>query len=141
MYDETHVTTIAVDLPYRGRGSGELLLISAFAEAIGRGSAWLSLEVRVTNHAAQGLYEKYGMTVYGRRAAYYTDNSEDALVMWSRSLRDRNISSKSANCGMPSPAIAGDRMCLNSDAAQARPPVITRTLPSANEDSGNRNFM
>ena len=88
MYDETHVTTIAVDLPYRGRGLGELLLISAFAEAIGRGSAWLSLEVRVTNHAAQGLYEKYGMTVYGRRAAYYTDNSEDALVMWSRSLRD-----------------------------------------------------
>jgi ribosomal-protein-alanine N-acetyltransferase len=88
MYDETHVTTIAVDPPYRGRGYGELLLLTAIAEAMARSSAWLSLEVRVTNQIAQALYEKYGMMVYGRRAAYYTDNREDALVMWSRSLRD-----------------------------------------------------
>lgn len=89
MYDETHVTTIAVDPPYRGRGFGELLLVTAFADALARGSAWLSLEVRLSNEAAQGLYRKYGMNVYGRRPAYYTDNREDALVMWSRSLRDR----------------------------------------------------
>jgi ribosomal-protein-alanine N-acetyltransferase len=94
MYDETHVTTIAVDLPYRGLGYGELLLVTAFAEAIARGSAWLSLEVRVSNKPAQALYEKYGMTVYGRRAAYYTDNHEDALVMWSRSLRDPDYRGK-----------------------------------------------
>jgi ribosomal-protein-alanine N-acetyltransferase len=88
LYDETHVTTIAVDIPYRGRGYGELLLISAFAEAFRRGSVWLSLEVRVSNESAQSLYRKYGMTVYGMRPGYYTDNNEDALVMWSRSLRD-----------------------------------------------------
>ena len=88
LYDETHVTTIAVDLPYRSRGFGELLLIAAFAEARKRGSVWLSLEVRVSNESAQSLYRKYGMTVYGLRPAYYTDNNEDALVMWSRSLRD-----------------------------------------------------
>lgn len=89
MYDETHVTTIAVDPQYRGNGYGELLLVTAFADALARGSAWVSLEVRVTNGTAQALYRKYGMSVYGRRAAYYTDNHEDALVMWSRSLRDR----------------------------------------------------
>jgi ribosomal-protein-alanine N-acetyltransferase len=88
MYDESHITTIAVDPVYRGRGYGEILLVTAFADALARGSAWVSLEVRVSNDAAQTLYRKYGMTVYGRRAAYYTDNHEDALVMWSRSLRD-----------------------------------------------------
>jgi [ribosomal protein S18]-alanine N-acetyltransferase len=88
MYEETHVTTIAVDPPYRGKGFGELLLVTSFAEALARNSAWLSLEVRVSNNTAQTLYRKYGMTVYGRRAAYYTDDHEDALVMWSRSLRD-----------------------------------------------------
>ena len=90
LYDETHVTTIATDPPYRGRGLGELLLVTAFAEAIARGSSWVSLEVRVSNDGAQALYRKYGMTVYGRREGYYTDNREDALVMWSRSLRDED---------------------------------------------------
>jgi ribosomal-protein-alanine N-acetyltransferase len=88
LYDETHITTIAVDPPYRGRGLGELLLLTAFADAAARGSAWVSLEVRVSNNGAQALYRKYGMTVYGRRDGYYTDNREDALVMWSRSLRE-----------------------------------------------------
>lgn len=93
MYDETHITTIAVDPVYRGRGYGELLLVMAFAEAMNRGSIWISLEVRVSNDAAQALYRKYGMTVYGRRSAYYTDNREDALVMWSRSLRESDYQS------------------------------------------------
>ncbi len=90
MYDETHITTIAIDPVYRGKGYGELLLVAALSEAVARGSIWLSLEVRVSNDAAQALYRKYGMTVYGRRHAYYTDNREDALVMWSRSLRDQD---------------------------------------------------
>lgn len=93
MYDETHITTIAVDPIYRGKGFGELLLVTAFAEALARGSIWVSLEVRVSNESAQALYRKYGMTVYGRRSAYYTDNREDALVMWSRSLREADYQS------------------------------------------------
>src|SRR4051812_37992981 len=94
LYDETHITTIAVDTPYRGRGFGELLLLTAFAEAIARGSVWLSLEVRVSNDHAQSLYRKYGMTVYGLRPGYYTDNHEDAMVMWSRSLRDETYAAE-----------------------------------------------
>jgi ribosomal-protein-alanine N-acetyltransferase len=88
VYDEAHITTIGVDPHYRGRGFGELLLLALFDEAVRRGAIWVTLEVRVSNVAAQRLYEKYGMGVQGTRKRYYSDNGEDAYVMWSRSLRD-----------------------------------------------------
>jgi ribosomal-protein-alanine N-acetyltransferase len=88
VYDEAHITTIGVDPIYRGRGFGELLLLGLFEEAIGRGAQWLTLEVRVSNEVAQALYRKYGMSVHLTRKRYYSDNGEDAYVMWSRSLRD-----------------------------------------------------
>ena len=88
LYDESHVTTIAVDPEFRGRGLGELLFLSLLTEAMGRGSLWLTLEVRVSNRGAQQLYHKYGLTVSSRRPAYYTNDGEDAFVMWSPSLRD-----------------------------------------------------
>jgi ribosomal-protein-alanine N-acetyltransferase len=85
-FDEAHITTIGVDPDQRGRGLGELLLICMFDEAIERGANWLTLEVRVTNAAAQELYRKYGFTAHGTRKRYYSDNNEDALIMWSPSL-------------------------------------------------------
>lgn len=88
VYYEAHVTTIGVDPAYRGRGFGEVLLMALFCEAIRRGSTWVTLEVRVSNDVAQRLYLKYGMTVQMTRRRYYSDNGEDAYVMWSRSLRD-----------------------------------------------------
>lgn len=88
MYEEAHVTTIGVDPAYRGQGFGELMLVALFDEAIRRNASLLTLEVRVSNRVAQLLYEKYGMSVQGTRARYYTDNGEDAYIMWSRSLRD-----------------------------------------------------
>lgn len=88
LYDEAHVTTIAVDPELRGRGFGEALFVALLAEATKRGTTWLSLEVRVSNRVAQRLYEKYELTTYSRRKGYYTNDGEDALVMWSRSLRD-----------------------------------------------------
>jgi ribosomal-protein-alanine N-acetyltransferase len=88
MYDEAHVTTIGTDPGYRGRGLGELMLVALFDEAIKRGASLLTLEVRVSNGVAQRLYHKYGMTSQGVRARYYTDNGEDAYIMWSKSLRD-----------------------------------------------------
>lgn len=88
MYDEAHVTTIGTDPTYRGRGLGELMLVALFEEAIKRGASLLTLEVRVSNGVAQRLYHKYGMTSQGVRARYYTDNGEDAYIMWSKSLRD-----------------------------------------------------
>jgi ribosomal-protein-alanine N-acetyltransferase len=85
-FDEAHITTIGVDPAQRGRGLGELLLLCMFDEAIERGANWLTLEVRVTNAAAQSLYRKYGFTTHGTRKRYYSDNNEDALIMWSPAL-------------------------------------------------------
>ena len=88
LFDESHITTIGIAPEFRGQGLGELLLVSLFDAAISRNSQWLTLEVRVTNRPAQALYEKYGFTRQGVRRHYYSDNGEDADIMWSASLRD-----------------------------------------------------
>lgn len=88
LYDEAHVTTIGVRPELRGRGLGELLFVAMVDEAIRRSVTWVTLEVRVSNTGAQALYQKYGFTVQGRRPRYYSDNNEDALIMWSASLKD-----------------------------------------------------
>lgn len=85
-FDEAHVTTIGVDPSHRGLGLGELLLLCMYDEAVARAANWLTLEVRVTNAAAQALYRKYGFTAHGTRKRYYSDNNEDALIMWSPAL-------------------------------------------------------
>jgi RimJ/RimL family protein N-acetyltransferase len=46
----------------------------------------MTLEVRESNHVAQNLYRKYGFTVVSTRRAYYSDNMENALVMWAGHL-------------------------------------------------------
>lgn len=85
---EAHVTTIGIAPELRGKGLGELLFVALFEEAIARDADWLTLEVRVSNVQAQRLYQKYGLTRHGVRKRYYSDNGEDADIMWSESLRD-----------------------------------------------------
>jgi ribosomal-protein-alanine N-acetyltransferase len=85
--DEAHVTTIAVAPEYRGRGIGELLLNGLIDQALALNTDLLTLEVRVSNIVAQQLYLKYGFRPSGTRPRYYTDNGEDALIMWTESLR------------------------------------------------------
>lgn len=92
--DEAHITTIAVDPPQRGQGIGEALLIAMIDRASERGSRWIQLEVRRSNTVAQALYRKYGFRDVGVRRNYYSDNSEDAIVMWTgniweQAFRDR----------------------------------------------------
>jgi ribosomal-protein-alanine N-acetyltransferase len=79
--DEAHIVTIAVRESHRGRGIGELLLIAAIALATLNEREVVTLEVRVSNQAAQALYEKYGFKMVGVRHRYYSDNHEDALIM------------------------------------------------------------
>ncbi|HEX3724552.1 MAG TPA: ribosomal protein S18-alanine N-acetyltransferase [Nitrolancea sp.] len=88
LFDECHVTTIGVAPEFRGEGLGELLLGSLFEAAFRRNGQWLTLEVRVSNRPAQTLYQKYGFTRQGVRRHYYSDNGEDADIMWSASLVD-----------------------------------------------------
>jgi ribosomal-protein-alanine N-acetyltransferase len=80
--DEAHITTLGVHPEYRGRKLGERLFAEILDEAIRRGVRRASLEVRESNESARGLYEKYGFTAVARRRGYYTDNQEDAVVMW-----------------------------------------------------------
>ncbi|WP_079525657.1 ribosomal protein S18-alanine N-acetyltransferase [Halobacillus hunanensis] len=80
--DEAHVTNIAIHPDYRGNKYGEQLFRKSFEEAIEMGAIQLSLEVRVSNTPAQHLYRKFGLVPGGVRKNYYTDNGEDALVMW-----------------------------------------------------------
>ena len=46
----------------------------------------ITLEVRDSNTAAQSLYEKLGFVRVGRRKGYYSDNNEDAIIMWNMNL-------------------------------------------------------
>lgn len=85
--EDSHVTTLAVDPEYRGRRFGEVLLLRLIDEAIERGAAWMTLEVRESNSVAQRLYRKYGFTTVTMRTGYYSDDNESALIMWAGSLR------------------------------------------------------
>jgi len=79
--DEAHIVTIAVRDSHRRQGIGELLLISAIKLAQRNGQGLVTLECRVSNEAALGLYEKYGFQQVGLRPRYYSDNHEDAYVL------------------------------------------------------------
>jgi [ribosomal protein S18]-alanine N-acetyltransferase len=81
MVDEAHIINIAVREAYRGKGIGELLLISGIDMATNLKASMVTLEVRVSNTIAQNLYAKYGFNNVGVRKKYYTDNNEDALIM------------------------------------------------------------
>ncbi len=84
--DEGHITNIAVHPEYRGNGIGSRLLESLIEKATGTGIARMTLEVRKSNLAAQGLYRKYGFETVGFRKAYYADNGEDAIIMWKNEI-------------------------------------------------------
>jgi ribosomal-protein-alanine N-acetyltransferase len=85
--EDAHITTVAVDPAYQGKGYGERMLVWLLDEAINRGASWITLEVRESNQTAQNLYKKYGFTVVNTRRGYYSDNDENALVMWAGNLK------------------------------------------------------
>jgi [ribosomal protein S18]-alanine N-acetyltransferase len=80
--DESQITNVAVMPEGRGKGIGESLMREAMRIAREKGCVVMSLEVRVSNTVAQNLYRKLGFQAGGIRKGYYTDNQEDALVMW-----------------------------------------------------------
>ena len=84
--EEAHVTTIGVRRSDQGRGYGAVLFAALLTRAYQMGARWVTLEVRASNDVAIHLYEGFGFRVMGRRRGYYTDDGEDAIVMWSDSL-------------------------------------------------------
>jgi ribosomal-protein-alanine N-acetyltransferase len=94
--DEAHISTLAVHPKWRGRGLGELLLVALMEAAMLRGAAVATLEVRVSNEVAQGLYRKHAFVQVGRRKGYYTDNREDALIMTTPRLDEARFTARYA---------------------------------------------
>ena len=80
--DSAQITNVAVIEAARGKKIGEGLMREAIRIAKEHAMEIMSLEVRVSNHVAQNLYRKLGFHDGGIRKGYYTDNQEDALVMW-----------------------------------------------------------
>lgn len=80
--DECHITNVAVRKHLRGYGIGEGLMRKAIELCNMNEVRLMTLEVRMTNVTAQNLYRKLGFQDGGIRKNYYTDDHEDALVMW-----------------------------------------------------------
>ncbi|MDY0235032.1 MAG: ribosomal protein S18-alanine N-acetyltransferase [Gudongella sp.] len=80
--DEAHITNIAVKDKFRGKGIGDAILMGIVDYCDTNDIPYITLEVRSSNIVAQNLYKKYDFKVEGVRPRYYTDNNEDAIIMW-----------------------------------------------------------
>jgi len=78
--DVFHLMNVAVDPDRRRIGIAARMVDRMLAEA-GREERY-TLEVRVSNHGAITMYERLGFRRAGRRRRYYSDNGEDAMIMW-----------------------------------------------------------
>jgi ribosomal-protein-alanine N-acetyltransferase len=84
--EDAHVTTIAVDPVWHRHKVGTRLLVTLAKEARRRGARNLTLEVRVSNEAAQAMYRQFGFRPAGVRKNYYVESNEDALIMWAEDI-------------------------------------------------------
>lgn len=80
--DEAHITNIAVSPYYQRKHIATKILSHMVRLSIERQMKAITLEVRVSNLAAQRLYQKFGFQPAGIRKGYYQENGEDALIMW-----------------------------------------------------------
>jgi len=84
--EDGHITTVAVDPRWHRNHIATRLLVNLVRQAVERGVENLTLEVRMSNHGAQAMYQRFGFVPAGARKGYYADNGEDALVMWSHGI-------------------------------------------------------
>ena len=80
--DAWHLMNVAVDPDLQRRGIASTLIEHLFQQTGDDGRRGYTLEVRVSNDVAIRLYEQAGFRARGIRRGYYTDNREDALIMW-----------------------------------------------------------
>lgn len=84
--DEAHITNVAVKPEFRRQGIANKLIIEFINLAKINNIESITLEVRVSNIAAQTLYKTFGFIEQGIRKRYYADNNEDAIIMWLRNI-------------------------------------------------------
>ena len=88
MFDEAHMTNIAVNPEQRKRGVARALILHLMKEALRRGGERMTLEVRENNHNAQRLYASLDFAYAGLRKRYYSDTGENALILWNNCIID-----------------------------------------------------
>jgi [ribosomal protein S18]-alanine N-acetyltransferase len=81
LFEEAHITNLAVGKKFRGRGMGRALMHEEIKIARDKQAERILLEVRPSNQYALAMYETMGFVPSGRRKEYYSDNQEDAIVM------------------------------------------------------------
>ncbi len=87
--DEAHITNLSVHPDFQNQKFAHRLLLAALEECYRDKIKYVTLEVRVSNAKAIGLYEKFGFKSLGVRKKYYQDNNEDAYIMWSENIFDK----------------------------------------------------
>lgn len=80
--DEGHITNVAVHENFRGKKIGDKLIKRLVEVCKDNNIVSMTLEVRASNVVAQNLYRKYGFKMAGIRKEYYSNNKEDAIIMW-----------------------------------------------------------
>lgn len=86
LFDECHITNIAVDPSYRREGIGKALLLCAMEVGSSFDATSMTLEVRETNRIAQEMYRKFDFMQQGFRKHYYQDTGEGAILLWNTDL-------------------------------------------------------
>ncbi len=90
VFDEGHITNLAVHPHHQRKGVARRLIISALDNCYKDGIKYMTLEVRNSNKKAINLYESFGFKSLGVRKKYYQDNGEDALIMWTEDVFSKN---------------------------------------------------
>ena len=87
LFEEAHVTNVAVMPDYRGQGRGRRLMLAMMRHAVKRGAEKMTLEVRESNTVAQRLYAGLNFEQNGFRTGYYSDTGEGAKLLWNNDIQ------------------------------------------------------
>lgn len=87
LFEEAHVTNVAIMPDYRGQGRGKRLMLAMMRHAVKRGAEKMTLEVREGNSIAQHMYATLGFEQNGFRPGYYSDTGEGALLLWNNDIQ------------------------------------------------------
>ena len=111
-HTDFHIITVATQKLHRTSGVGSVLLFQMLNEVddLEDGIETITLEVRASNKAAQGLYRKFGFAPVGLRRGYYQADNEDAIVMTIENLQHRSLTDRllEIECKLPFTVLVGD---------------------------------
>ncbi len=101
LFEEAHVTNVAILPEYRKQGRGRRLMIAMMEHAAQRGAEKMTLEVREGNLVAQRLYASLGFEQNGFRPRYYSDTGEGAKLLWNNNIKETIKSESQTNDNVP----------------------------------------